>query len=921
MCACLSRDSSYSPTETITLTALQLAARKGSIEQTRYLIESGADLDVGPDTALHIALRKGHSSIALLLLQCGADFDTRDSHGDYPIHIACALGLLDVVQTLCALGCSVEVPTAKGLYPLHLATKNGHIHIVRCLCSAGCNIDVKNTDNIRADITALKYGYNEIADLLDRLRVTGQRDIYARQLVPTSKPALRISLRLLGHCGVGKTALVKSLNAGLFSSFFRRSSSLQSNKSRPSSPNNTQIEMDVTSRQNSLTFESTGNYQSTSGIHMQNIDVSNIGEVSVWEFSGQENYFPSYHHFLWPSPYTLTAILFNLEDSPAVQIQQICFWLNFVEDSPAVQIQQICFWLNFVMARQPADLPTSEYGRIILVATHVDSTRAAKTQQGEWLSPDAQKTAETVKKILPHTPDAQKTAETVKKILPHTPNLVVNPIIMDCNVPASFAFKQLKSILSSIKQDCIQQTIGTWTGLLEATLAWLATLQKDFEQLPVLARDLFAELLRTNINLLARDLFAELLRTNINLLASDDHIHELLQQLHSMGEVFCVQDLVVISVQWLGTQLIGELLSNQFILQARVTGVYTTEDFQASFNQCDAAAVLELLKSLELCVECHIDGEIEYEFPVYNHIETLSGLWDSGDPRYRTTGACYGGIALHTPPRTCHLFSSVFPYIQADLRRSTFDYYWNGDGDTDLYQWYHGSKLCTTTLETLITLNEGNDGSEYIEIKIRGPRLASRYCFYFFHEVQNVITTAINRICPGLLIERHILSSHQLRVHHLDPYSYDPQIVMSAMLDAESTLDVTLYNQEVERQESLVQLVLFDDLEIANNIEWGCALKVSDLCAPAKLKMCGLLDPPEPHGRDWCLLALKLGLSQERIAALDSQHSSHTMRLLTIADCSIGNLITSLLELDRGDVAEIVSRSAPILRLIEPVEV
>ncbi|KAI4457163.1 ankyrin repeats (3 copies) [Holotrichia oblita] len=737
---------------------------------SRYLIDSGVDLDIGPDTALHIALRKKHSAIALLLLQCGADFDTRDSHGDYPIHIACALGLLDVVQTLCALGCSVEVPTAKGLYPLHLATKNGHIHIVRCLCTAGCNIDVKNTDNIRADITALKYGYNDIADLLDRLRVTGQRDIYARQLVPTSKPALRISLRLLGHCGVGKTALVKSLNAGLFSSFFRRSSSLQSNKSRPSSPNNTQIEMDVTSRQNSLTFESTGNYQSTNGIHMQNIDVSNIGEVSVWEFSGQENYFPSYHHFLWPSPYTLTAILFNLEDSPAVQIQQICFWLNFV------------------MARQPADLPTSEYGRIILVATHVDSTRAVKTQQGEWLSPDA-----------------QKTAETVKKILPHTPNL---------------------------------QTIGTWTGLLEATLTWLTTLQKDFEQLPVLSRQLFAELLRANINLLA----------------SDDHIHELLQQLHSMGE-------------------------------------------------------------------CHIDGEIEYEFPVYNHIETLSGLWDSGDPRYRTTGACYGGVALHTPPRTCHLFSSVFPYIQADLRRSTFDYYSNGDSDTDLYQWYHGSKLCTTTLETLITLNESNDGGEYVEIKIRGPRLTSQYCFYFFHQVQNIITTAINRICPGLLIERHILSSHQLRVHHLEPYSYDPQIVMSAMLDAESTLDVTLYNQEVERQESIVQLVLFDDIEIANNIQWGCALKVSDLCAPAKLKMCGLLDPPEPHGRDWCLLALKLGLSQERIAALDSQHSSHTMRLLTIADCSIGNLITSLLELDRGDVAEIVSRSAPILRLIEPVEV
>lgn len=103
--------------------------------------------------------------------------------------------------------------------------------ISRCLCTAGCNIDVRNHDNIRADITAVKYGHNDIAELLDRLRyLPASRDQFSRQLVPTSKPALRLSLRLLGHCGVGKSALVKSLGAGLFSSLFRRSSSLQSNK-------------------------------------------------------------------------------------------------------------------------------------------------------------------------------------------------------------------------------------------------------------------------------------------------------------------------------------------------------------------------------------------------------------------------------------------------------------------------------------------------------------------------------------------------------------------------------------------------------------------------------------------------------------------------------------------------------------------
>lgn len=53
-------------------------------------------------------------------------------------------------------------------------------------------------------------------------------------------------------------------------------------------------------------------------------------------------------------------------------------------------------------------------------------------------------------------------------------------------------------------------------------------------------------------------------------------------------------------------QLIGELLSSQFLYHARVTGVYTAEDFQASYNQCDAIAVLELLKAFELCVEVRL---------------------------------------------------------------------------------------------------------------------------------------------------------------------------------------------------------------------------------------------------------------------------------------------------------------------------
>jgi len=40
----------------------------------------------------------------------------------------------------------------------------------RYLCLAGCNTEQKNGDGIKAEITALKHGYNNIGDLLGRLK-------------------------------------------------------------------------------------------------------------------------------------------------------------------------------------------------------------------------------------------------------------------------------------------------------------------------------------------------------------------------------------------------------------------------------------------------------------------------------------------------------------------------------------------------------------------------------------------------------------------------------------------------------------------------------------------------------------------------------------------------------------------------------
>ena len=61
-------------------------------------------------------------------------------------------------------------------------------------------------------------------------------DDYIEQLIPTSSPIGKIKLKIFGHSGTGKTALIESLKAGYFSGLFRRSkkssSSFQNNSSR-----------------------------------------------------------------------------------------------------------------------------------------------------------------------------------------------------------------------------------------------------------------------------------------------------------------------------------------------------------------------------------------------------------------------------------------------------------------------------------------------------------------------------------------------------------------------------------------------------------------------------------------------------------------------------------------------------------------
>lgn len=68
---------------------------------------------------------------------------------------------------------------------------------------------------------------------------------------------------------------------------------------------------------------------------------------------------------------------------------------------------------------------------------------------------------------------------------------------------------------------------------------------------------------------------------------------------------------------------------------------------------------------------------------------------------------------------------------------------------------------------------------------------------------------AIFKVCPGLLTETHILSPEELRLYSDDPYCYSPQMVTSAIMEAESTLDVIMYNPNTNSHETISQMIMF----------------------------------------------------------------------------------------------------------------
>jgi len=123
------------------LTALMLAAGRGSLEMVRLLVERGAPVDEREArkglSALHFACSGGYPAVAAYLLEQGAAADSRDKLGRTAVMFAAGKGDAATLRLLIERGADVNFRDAYGNTAVTIAEDTEHPDIRSLLLAAG----------------------------------------------------------------------------------------------------------------------------------------------------------------------------------------------------------------------------------------------------------------------------------------------------------------------------------------------------------------------------------------------------------------------------------------------------------------------------------------------------------------------------------------------------------------------------------------------------------------------------------------------------------------------------------------------------------------------------------------------------------------------------------------------------------------
>ena len=350
-------------------------------------------------------------------------------------------------------------------------------------------------------------------------------------------------------------------------------------------------------------------------------------------------------------------------------------------------------------------------------------------------------------------------------------------------------------------------------------------------------------------------------------------------------------NIIILDPHWLGSQIFGPLLSPNNLLVQTTTGLLSLATLHRVFPQWDAASVAHLLQHFNLCHPQH-GG---YEFPALIKVQPLFGLWER-DQLFQV----YAGVRIvcRTP---ADVFSpGLFPCLQL-LVQSRFP---PVDESHEVTLWSGGLKCCQGNVEACVRHVEPIHRA--LEILVRSGEDSRRQCAELLHQLYTQVVSAIHQINPKTEVSRYALSARQLHEHRQDPATYSSMEIF----EAERTNGMAK-NSCGKTQEAIADLVCCGcpGLLMAAMSAPHAAYRDTSLRTRRHLSV--LLDPPDPMGRNWCLLALQLGVTEE-VPAIDAAHDqgSPTDKLLMAwgrsGSSTVAVLVDALCGIGRTDAAAVL---------------
>jgi len=876
---------------------VHLAASRGFEDVLDFLCHNGADYNaqnIRGKTPLHLSCEQCDIPTSLRLVHFACRTDLIDNLDDTALHIACREDLQPVVQTMCAYGCPVDVYNRAGLTPLHIAAQRGNSDIARCLLLSGADTERPNKDGVRAEEIALGQGHTEVADLLNKISATAildKRDSTVKQLLPSNKLLNSIKVKVFGNSGVGKSTLVESLKCGYIRSLIRLAFPGSAAKKAQATGADELVSSGESNRRAMLIQAPQPMY--TKGIDIQQVNISEAGDLSIWEFSGYEPYYLVYDQFLG-EPNCIHIVVINMNDTEDTRNKQVKFWLNFIRARMAPS-EPIGFAGSQLVA-----------SRVILVATHADEAHCERNSKGHYTM----------------TGKASLVNELLKEF---GADLLIAPhfFIVDANHPSSVELKSLRSSIATMK-NFIVQYLAPALGFLDAAVTALSQWVKGLTDFPVVSWPQFMDYIRSKVNLLA----------------TEEHIRELTRQLQLIGEIITLKtdddndDMLILSPQWLCVNVIGYFISHEVTMHAHSNGRLSVDYVRTLFPRCDIGDITKILETLELTSRCQMQGDVEYDVPFLNVLECPKKLWEQEDIEMaaESDSSVWGGVQISALCDMSDQMFHVFPRLQTYLRNRLAS-----KGNYVIYHWRLGSKIKAGSLAAVIELRPETISLDSkfrgpvemswpvcLELKCRGPADQRNQIFFFQEELCEIIFTVVNGCCPGMYLQRQPLSVNSLKDRRVPCSSYEPRLILLAQIDFSSTVQLKATPENsTKHAEQLIDLVAYGSEEIFSCMTAGIDLHISSLSLYARYVLASQLDPSDPLGHDWCMLAIVLGLTDllPKVDVHEAAALSKTDAILALhsrnADATFRTLHEKLLLLDRPDAVDAMLTLIPLYRFTQ----